>query len=182
MSNTNQENSVTAPHDLYFLSGVSNLTSCSACAASQTSRFVKPCTIDFPPVPEHGLPLFLTPPAAGWAHLRSTGCVWCHRFWRRSEIIVQCRCVPPLLSTQAQRNPAEHEPVLKSLPIHWPTVPGIPLECDLSQTLGNREKLFYFGKKKKKDWEIVIHKVHSFPPQEVYTSLWNCSGAQRATH
>lgn len=61
MSNTNQENSVTAPHDLYFLSGVSNLTSCSACAASQTSRFVKPCTIDFPPVPEHGLPLFFDP-------------------------------------------------------------------------------------------------------------------------
>lgn len=93
---------------------------------------------------------FLTPPAAGWAHLRSTSCVWCHGLWRRSEIIVQCRCVPPLLSTQAQRNPAEHDPVLKSLPIHWPTVPGMPLECDLSQTLGNREKLFYFSKKKKR--------------------------------
>jgi len=32
------------------------------------------------------------------------------------------------------------------------------------------------------DWAVVTPKVHSFPPQEIYTSLWNCSGAQRATH
>lgn len=60
---------------------------------------------------------------------------------------------------------------------------------NIGEKWGERER----GKKKQKylpiwlfvlaeDWVIQMPKVHSFPPQEVYTSLWNCSGAQRATH
>lgn len=119
MSNSNQENSVTAPHDLYFLSAVSNLTLCGARPASLTSRFVKPCTIDFPPAPEHGLPLFCDPTCC-WL-----GSSEIYKLCVVPQVLEKVRdhcalqvCAPPLFSTQAQRSPAEHDPVLKALPIH----------------------------------------------------------------
>ena len=72
MSISNQENSITAPHDLCFflegVSAVSNLSS-STGATSHTPRSVTPCATDFPPVPDHGLPLFHDPTCSwlGWS-------------------------------------------------------------------------------------------------------------------
>lgn len=107
-----------------------------------------------------------------------------------------CHMHPALASPAGLAVPSTEDPGSKELQQKaqclcwrpWFAVPGTLLEYDLPQTLEKRRGGKYWDLSVcqvlalVEDWTTVMLQVHSFPPQEVYPSLWNCSGAQRASH
>lgn len=191
MSNSNQENNILAPCDLnFFLEGVSAVSNLASqadalhCIHPDLSSPVWWVSLRAWPWPPSVFDAMCT-----WLGL-SGMCKLCVvlqvgvKVWDRG-VALRCTC-PIYCGSRLEGAPAESPiPVWQSFPIPRPAVPGMLLECDLSQTWEKRGEtwdLLVWLFALVEDWAIVMPKVLFFPPQEVYTSLWNCSGAQRATH